>query len=578
MERKYVFIVIFLLFLLTLNSSFIAIGTNSNAPTIKINLEPRTTIYEGDIINCTITGDSIQKYWTINNQAKHTTFYENNPLIFDPEPTPLDANYVNLTVYVENEHGRDSDTVEIIIKRIYFGDIHFHSWYSDGKYSADAMYQNAIKDNYLDFVCLTDHAEIINDFDKTSPNPIRDRIQYLLNKLVKRSEWDLIKNKAIKYYNPGVFTTFLGFEWSASPEYPGGYLDSPYGHEDVSHVNFYYREIYSDAPEYSAWDKHTYDDVFQAMADEWDKEHLSLGFPHHPLVDNGMETNTVNWTCLADEMVNTTARDKILRGAETYSCWGTALGKFSDIPIAWPYLEKNLHDQTDAWVENGLWKWSENSRKGRSFALMASSDIHFQSRPGSARPSRFYNIFSFHPDNPSGLVAAYAVHNTREEIWDAMYDCDMYGTQLLKNRVNVRYDGQMTNGNWINCSSPLKIQITAQSTFPGEDCSGRSMKPHGYSDEELDYPIQDIWLIKKDSDRGRPWCKIIGHATPNEDVVVVNFEDDDVQPNDFYYVAIRQKGQNLKRPLSKINDGAPGDEYMSFIGPVFIDNVELAEE
>jgi len=338
MERKYVFIVIFLL---TLNSSFIAIGTNSNAPTIKINLEPRTTIYEGDIINCTITGDSIQKYWTINNQAKHTTFYKNNPLIFDPEPTPLDDNYVDLTVYVENDAGSDSDTVRVMIKRLFFGDIHVHSTLSDGKYKIDQIYRNTINDNYLDFICISDHAEVIDNVEKTSPNPIRDTIQFYLNKILGRSEWQMIKDKAIEYNVPGRFTTFIGFEWSASAEYPGGYPDSPYGHEDVSHVNFYYRDIYSDAPEYSAWDKHTYDDVFQAMADEWDKGHLNLGFPHHPLTFNGFEINTVNWSCLADEMVNTSARDKLLRGVEAYSCWGTAIGKFSNIPITWPYLDKN---------------------------------------------------------------------------------------------------------------------------------------------------------------------------------------------------------------------------------------------
>ena len=53
-------------------------------------------------------------------------------------------------------------------------------------------------------------------------------------------------------------------------------------------------------------------------------------------------------------------------------------------------------------------------------------------------------------------------------------------------------------------------------------------------------------------------CLITGN--PNNYYWQIN----DVQPNDFYYVAIRQKGQEL----------VPGhNEYMAFIGPVFIDNV-----
>ena len=115
-----------------------------------------------------------------------------------------------------------------------------------------------------------------------------------------------------------------------------------------------------------------------------------------------------------------------------------------------------------------------------------------------------------------------------------------------------------------NCSSPLDITITAQSTFPGLDSSGKNMCPHGYSSNELDHPIQDIWLIKKDREKGRPWCKIINHTSPNKNLVVANFQDYDVQPNDFYYVAIRQKGQELK---------TGENEYTTFIGPVFIENV-----
>jgi hypothetical protein len=95
------------------------------------------------------------------------------------------------------------------------------------------------------------------------------------------------------------------------------------------------------------------------------------------------------------------------------------------------------------------------------------------------------------------------------------------------------------------------------------------MKPHGYSDDKLDYQIQDIWLIKKDRTKGRPWCKVINHTTPNTNTVVVNFQDHNVQPNDFYWVAIRQKGQELE----------PGqNEYMAFIGPIFIENVSQLQQ
>jgi len=548
-------------------TSIITIGskTSSLPPTVKINIDPNTTIFEGDIINCSITGDPIYKYWSINNQSKHTTFYGDNPVIYDPEPTPLNTDYVTLTVYAENAVGNASDSVQVIVKRIYFGDIHWHSTLCDGDYPLDTMYKNAIKDNYLDFVAYSGHAEFINGIDSCRRRVvIRNIIQCLM---FWKDEWKIIKEKANEYYDEGNFTTFLAFEWTAGPEMPGGRRWSENGWEDVSHVNFYYKDVYPDALKYSPKKIHTYDDIFKAMSEEWDKGHYNIGFPHHP--QGGpywvkiskphvyQLAYTTNWTFLANHVKNPDARDKVLRGVEVYSRWGNAIGQFSDLPIPWPYSPKVLYNQTDAWVENAFWEWSENL-KGRKFVMQAGSDTHGVNRPGSAQKD------FFGAGNPSGIIAAYTIHNTRDEIWDAMNNCSIYGSQLLKIRANVRFNGQMALGQWINCSSPLQVQISAHSTFPEKDCGGRNMCPHNYSLEELDYPIQDIWLLKKDRERGRPWCKIIGHVEPNEDMVVVDFEDPDVQPNDFYWVAIRQKGQELQ----------PGqNEYMAFIGPVFINNV-----
>ena len=156
-----------------------------NDITVKINIAPYTIIYEGDVINCTITGNPTVKYWYINNYSKHTTFHYNDPIIFDPEPTPLDTNYVNLTVYAENEQGNASDTAIVIVKRIYFGDIHWHTQISDGKYNIDTVYKNALNDNYLDFAACTDHATLIDFwiFSKNKNRPEYDLIRTILHKI-----------------------------------------------------------------------------------------------------------------------------------------------------------------------------------------------------------------------------------------------------------------------------------------------------------------------------------------------------------------------------------------------------------
>jgi hypothetical protein len=138
---------------------------------VKINLSPMSTLYEGDIVKCNITGEPDLFYWTINNQSNHKTFFDHDPVLFDPEQTPINTDYVTLSVHAKKNDIHVVDSVKVKIKRIFFGDIHFHSRISDGYHKIDDLYQNAISDNYLDFVCLTDHAEIINSIDLTPPQP-----------------------------------------------------------------------------------------------------------------------------------------------------------------------------------------------------------------------------------------------------------------------------------------------------------------------------------------------------------------------------------------------------------------------
>lgn len=540
---------------------------NGSQPHVTINIPNFSTIYEGDIINCTINGSPAIKYWKINNQSSHYSFYEDFPVIFDPESTPLNEKYVNLTVYVENSFGNDSDTVKIILKKLFFGDIHWHTDYGDGVYTLDEMYKNTVKDNYLDFAASSEH-KMIGSCYKDIPFGF-GLIKFIFDKLKGVNIWGNIKEKAIEYYDPGNFTTLLGFEYSVYPGSPGGYLFSPNSREDVSHINFYYRDVYPDAPRFSGFEKFNYDDILKAMVEENEKGHLNIGFPHHPIGKlyfrpNGLlyYSYTVNWSYLANNLENPENRDKILRGVEVYSRWGTAIGKYSGIPISWPYIKENdvvitcLDDREGSWVESALWEWSIIHNMNSKFVMQAGSDTHMVNRAGSAELDKL---------KPSGITAAYATHNTRGEIWDAMDKCEIYGSQLLKIRANVRFDDQMVLGRWINCSSPLKIKISAYSTFNGLDNNSKTMSPQGYSSDELDYPISDIWIIKKDALKGKPWCKIIYHAQPETNLAVADFEDPDVQPNDFYYIAIRQKGEELREGQ---------DSYMAFLGPVFINEVD----
>ncbi|HEC82486.1 MAG TPA: DUF3604 domain-containing protein [Thermoplasmatales archaeon] len=547
------------IFTILLLASFNSIFANqsSNLPHVKINVEPYSTLYEGEIIDCNISNAN-KFFWEIENGNEHTTFYGEDILLFDPEPMPLEKEYVNLTLYAENEDGIACDTIPVKIKRIYFGDIHWHTDISDARYSIDEMYTNAIKDNYLDFVACTDHGELID-----LPNIIfggvrhNDFIKTIVDFLLGRSEWELMREKAKEYYTPGKFSTFLAFEWTSAQWSPGGWD----GWEDVGHINFYYRDVYEDVPKFSFYSKLDFDDIFEAMAKEWEKGHLNIAFPHHPqgkiyfnIFGKKLPCSfTINWSYMAEGMESKGARDKILRGGEVYSRWGLAIGQYytPEIPWLYGYDEDSFYNLTDAWMENAFWEWSENCKQCK-FVMIASSDTHNVNRPGSSLGD-LGNM-----GNPSGIVAVYAPHNVREEIWDALNECDAYALQLHKIRAMAKFDGKIAYGKWINCSKPLKIEITALATFPENDSSNKSMRPHGY-DNDLNFKITNIWIVKKDREKGRPWCKVIAHFTPNDKIAVVSYEDCDVMSCDFYWVAIKQ------------SNGI--DDFMAFLGPIFIYNI-----
>lgn len=85
---------------------------------------------------------------------------------------------------------------------IYFGDVHTHTWMSDGAGDPDEVYTRS-RDRYrFHFVALTDH-------DLENGNRILP------------TEWAWMKLWADFFNNPNVFATFQAYEWT-SPSYPRG--------------------------------------------------------------------------------------------------------------------------------------------------------------------------------------------------------------------------------------------------------------------------------------------------------------------------------------------------------------------
>ncbi|HEY3839336.1 MAG TPA: DUF3604 domain-containing protein, partial [Bryobacteraceae bacterium] len=81
---------------------------------------------------------------------------------------------------------------------IYWGDIHTHTMYSDGRGTPDETYDFGKRVSALDFTAVTDHAFLVEDW-----------------------MWDDIRKSAARFNQPGRFVSFLAYEWSGMSDVGG---------------------------------------------------------------------------------------------------------------------------------------------------------------------------------------------------------------------------------------------------------------------------------------------------------------------------------------------------------------------
>lgn len=140
--------------------------------------------------------------------------------------------------------------------KVYFGDLHVHTAYSDGSGSFDELF-NLYKNVYrLDFLAITDHDALRLGNNHFSPG-----------------EWAYLKALNEIYNQPGEFVTINGYEWTHSTW--SGRQDSTV---QIGHKNVYFRGG-EKSPFFNHHGKIAYDAVslFKTLHD-----HDAIAFPHHP--------------------------------------------------------------------------------------------------------------------------------------------------------------------------------------------------------------------------------------------------------------------------------------------------------
>lgn len=196
--------------------------------------------------------------------------------------------------------------------KIFWGDIHGHTDFSDGLSNDPYEYFNFAKnESFLDVAAVTDHAYY---------------------------NWPVTQGAIDFYYNPGKFVTLLGFEGS-------------YG---TNHFNFYYKSPIAD--HISRW-PFDYSDVYDIIYNQYNvtNQEILIG-PHHFTYHRATGADSLYPFGLFDQ--------NVARFVEVYSTHGASeyFGNPRPLPGS-TELEK------DKFMQTGL-------AKGLKFGVLASSDDH----------------------------------------------------------------------------------------------------------------------------------------------------------------------------------------------------------
>ena len=434
-------------------------------------------------------------------------------------------------------------------KRVLFGDTHLHSsWSTDvgmggASVGPDKAYQAARGDAVtshsglafklqipLDFVVVADHAENLGlaDFIRRSDpvllaNPqgrkwhdmvkggdgyqafiewLRADNTDLINEpTMAQVAWQYVTNMADQYYQPGVFTTLHGFEWTS---HPGG-------------NNMHRVVMFRDGAErtqqvlpYSQYDSINPEDLWAYLtAYEQTTGGRVLAIPHNANLSNG--------TMFATETVDD--RRPIDRSyAETRAYYEPVVevtqmkGTSESHPLLSPddaFADFEIMDagnlsgktaKTEAMLpaEYARYALQEGLRQGQAlgvnpfkFGMIGSTDAH-TGLPSSREENNFNKAPSVEPSaerleaalieaphaelslmvkdlGASGLAGVWATDNTREAIWDAFARREVFAT--TGSRLSVRLfagwdftEADLLSPDWVQLGQERGVPMGADLT------------------------------------------------------------------------------------------------------------------
>ncbi|MFO8020493.1 MAG: hypothetical protein R6U96_17860 [Promethearchaeia archaeon] len=514
---------------------------------------------EFNVVSYNLTEDGYEELqpvdWTLNTEdAKFSSNFfwagifpayqfkgaDNGKKDFSMNISTPGVHYIKATDKEKNEaflsnplivHKEGSDA-----KRLYWGDIHGHSYYSDGSGTSTENYKFARDVALLDFAALSDHSEMFPQFGR---EPLFNTFQEYIettNSFNKDNE----------------FATLVALEWTPLLPQQRSYLSN-------QHTNLYFSG--DDMPFFSTFNQFTPYELYEYIEENTNDDFI--GWTHHVLrSDYGSDFAFYN--------------ESINKMTEIFSVHGC--GEFSDNDLNIYPTRHSFEEETRGYSVN------DALRMGRKFGIMASSDGH-DGRLGhpivhtEARGAAHLHPFSISGYKfgayPGGLTGLYTSELDRTHVFNALKSRSAYATNWInRHYMNFSINGQPVGVNdstvqVANENSTRILKITAAA-------DGLSLKPNNPTE------ISKIQIIKN-SEVWKEWTDVDSPIKQdvlydNETITGTSYDHCIKKDGEWY---IHERSIQPVDPSTLNTDGAdyyyvrmvdsnPVRPGMAWIGPIWV--------
>ncbi len=289
-------------------------------------------------------------------------------------------------------------------QKLYWGDLHTHTMYSDGRGTPAETYDFGKRISALDFTAVSDHSFLVEDW-----------------------MWNDIKATTNRFYQPGNFVTFLAFEWSGMSDVGGDhnvYTSDP----DMPIIRCYSYFNYENLRMYRGPNKgaNHVEDLFRLLGPRVRNENL-LVIPHF----GGRQANAAFHNPELQRAI------EIFSDHRRSEDWATG------------FLKRGYRIGIIASTDNHAGNAGYGVRRA-AVTRGEGGEVFSKTSPA---------------ERGTALVGVYAKDLTREGIFQALYHRQTYAT--TGTRIVLRFDlDGAPMGSEVRVSAPPKIVASAEGTAP----------------------------------------------------------------------------------------------------------------